>query len=382
MAGQYNGLQDQGFSLLGKLDWRRFTAGDSHWQVQLSDPGLDTREGTVRWGVRDRLQISASFDSQYQQRNDSGLTPFRGDSLLQLPGNWSGGRTTGDWTELAEALQPFDRSLERNNYELALETRLSPRWQLQSALRYSTRKGTGDTGAAIYSDAAAGDAVLLPAPVDHRSFDADTTLSYSGTRLHLQGSIVWSDFDNRDQSLRWHNPYIAWAGSGAGAVADDQSPTDAFSLPAVEGALSLAPDNQHGSARLAGHYLFGPRLRLQFDGSYGLTEQDQELMPYSANPGLQLEQALPRDSFSGKVATTAAKVRLQWQPHRQLELKLAYRLRDRDYRPPATATAMFPGTTRTRSGPSSPFTTPVTTCAATGSNLRRATACRTAASSA
>ncbi|MEQ8800561.1 MAG: MtrB/PioB family outer membrane beta-barrel protein, partial [Haliea sp.] len=148
MAGQYNGLQDQGGTLLGNLEWRRFTGAESYWQASLSDLGLDTREGELRWGIPGKLRLSAGFDHQLQVRNNSGATPFVGDTALSLPADWVSGLTTASWTALPDSLQRFDRELERNNYHLALDSRLSDDWQLDSSLRYSTRKGTGDVGGA------------------------------------------------------------------------------------------------------------------------------------------------------------------------------------------------------------------------------------------
>jgi hypothetical protein len=97
MAGQYNGLLDQGGTLLGNLDWRRFAGAESYWQASLSDLGLDTREGELRWGIPGKLRLSAGFDHQQQVRNDSGATPFRGDTVLTLPADWVSGLTTASW---------------------------------------------------------------------------------------------------------------------------------------------------------------------------------------------------------------------------------------------------------------------------------------------
>ncbi len=329
MAGQYNGLQEQGGTLLGNLDWRRFAGAESYWQASLSDLGLDTREGELRWGIPGKLRLTMGFDHQQQVRNNSGATPFRGETVLTLPADWVSGLTTDSWTALPASLQRFDRELERNNYHLALESQLNASWKLGSSLRYSTRKGTGDLGGAIYIDAASGDAVLLPAPIDHRTLEADASLGYSGERLHLQGSLAWSNFDNRDDALRWQNPF----GSFGPRVR----------YPAGTGALALAPDNNQASARLSGHYLFTPRLRLHFDGSYAVAEQDQALLPYSANPVLAVLQPLPRDSFDGEVATTHSRARLQWQPRPKLDVQLSYRLRDRDYSAPRDGYRYIPG---------------------------------------
>lgn len=317
MAGQYNGLSSSGPNLLGDLEWRQFSGGDAYWQLSLSDLGLATREGELRWGLPGRLSISVGFDSQQQVRNDSGRTPFAGDDILTLPGNWVSGLQTRDWSSLAQALQPLDRELERNDLYLVLDTHLNERWQLESSLRYRTRKGTGDIGAAIYTDASAGDAVLLPRPVDHRNLEADLRLGYSGKRLHMQGVLAWTDFNNRNAGLTWQNPYSSFG--------------PRVRYPVGRGALALAPDSQQVSARFSGHYVFTPRLRAHFDSSLAVAEQNEVLLDYSANSALMAPQPLPRDSLDGDVTTSQARARLQWRAASRLDLTLGYRLRDRDY---------------------------------------------------
>ncbi|HEY7776041.1 MAG TPA: MtrB/PioB family decaheme-associated outer membrane protein, partial [Kineobactrum sp.] len=338
MAGQYNGLQEQGAHLLGNLDWRRFDGAESYWRVSLSDVGLDTREVEFRWGLPGRLSLRVGFDSQLQVRNDSGATPFRGsDTELVLPQQWATGQTTREWTALADSLQQFDRDLERNAWHLGLEAQLNDQWQLTSSLRYSTREGTGDVGAAIYVDAAAGDTVLLPSPIDHSTMDLDTTLGYSGTRLHLQGHLSWSEFDNHDQQLSWQNPYNSYG------------PT--VSYPSGTGATGLAPDNRQSSAGLSGRYQFSRTLQLQFDVRLALAEQDQQFLPYSVNPALEAEEELPREHFDGEVATGNVRGKLHWQPTRKLKLELGYTLRDRDYSAPRDGYRYIPGDGGSQSRP-------------------------------
>ena len=202
MFGQYNGLAEDGATIIGKLNWNSLSNADSYWQVSANDLGLDTREGSITWGKIDRLKVSLAFDSQLQVRNDSGATPFRGDTSLQLPENWVSGNSTSDWTELDSSLKSFDRELERNRYSLGIDARLNDNWQLLSNFHYEDKHGTADVGAAIFTDAAAGDATLLPAPVDYRTSEFDVGLLFQGDRLHLDGRLFYSDFDNRDEVLR------------------------------------------------------------------------------------------------------------------------------------------------------------------------------------
>ena len=96
MFGQYNGLHEKGMTLIGDLRWQDF-AGDSYWRADVSNLGLDTREGSVTWGSN-RIRVQLGFDSQLQVRNDSGRSPLRGGSDLTLPAEWVSASTTGGFT--------------------------------------------------------------------------------------------------------------------------------------------------------------------------------------------------------------------------------------------------------------------------------------------
>ena len=210
MFGEYNGLHKEGANVIGNLQWQDFSAGDSYWQVSLSNLGLDTREGIATWGRPDQLKISLGFDSQLQVRNDSGRTPFRGGSSLVLPDDWVSGPDTADWSALDSSLRGFDRELERDKLFAELDARLSDSWTLDTRISYEDRQGTADAGGAIYPDLSAGDAVLLPQPVDYRTTEFDLGVSYAGRDVQLEGRVGYSDFDNKDEVLTWQNPYSSY----------------------------------------------------------------------------------------------------------------------------------------------------------------------------
>ena len=142
MFGQYNGLHEDGVTVIGNLNWRDSSSSDSYWRVSVSDLGLDTREGEIVWGRSDRLRVQFGFDSQIQVRNNSGETPFRGsDSPLRLPDNWEAGSTTADFSQLEASLNQFDRELERDKLSAAVQARLSDNWRLETGLSYEEKTG-------------------------------------------------------------------------------------------------------------------------------------------------------------------------------------------------------------------------------------------------
>ena len=317
MFGQYNGLEEDSVTVIGNLQWQDFSAVDNYWQASFSDLGLDTREGKLTWGKPDKLRLTLGFDSQQQVRNDSGKTPFRGETALQLPNNWVAGVTTGEFSVLDASLQGFDRVLQRDKLFFDASVTLNEQWQLVSSFSYEEKTGNADLAGGIYIDGSSADAVLMRSPVDYETTEFDLGLSYSGRRLHLNGQLAYSEFDNDNDALIWQNPYSAFG------------PDVAF--PNGNGAVSLEPDNEQSSGRLSGHYIFNSTTRLQFDGSYAVASQDQDYLDYSINPDLKVTEPLPANSFDGEVATTTANTRLLLRPMRGLNVDVFYRLRDRDY---------------------------------------------------
>ncbi len=317
MFGEYNGLSQQGPTAIADLRWQDFHSSDNYWQVSLQDMGLDTREGKAIWGRADRLRLTLGFDSQQQVRNDSGQTPFSGNVQQTLPGGWVSGQTTNEFATLDGALRDFDRVLDRDKAYMAIDARLNDQWSVNSNLSYEHKEGHGDAGAGIYIDGASADAVLLRTPVDYGTTEFDIGVAYDAQRLHLNGQLAYSKFDNDDQLLVWQNPYSSYGAD--------------VRYPAGTGGLGLAPDNDQTSGRLSGSYLFSPKVRLQFDGSYALASQDQNYAPFTVNEALVVTVPVPRSDFGGDVATSTGNVRLLWNPAPKLNTEVFYKLRDRDY---------------------------------------------------
>ena len=315
--GQYNGLNQEGASLIGNFQWQDFASGNNYWQGYISNLGLDTREGELIWGRPGRFSVTAGYDSQLQAGNDEGRTPFRGGSALTLPDDWVSGLSSSDWTNLNQSLHGFDQDLRRERVYLDLETRLDEHWSFNSGLSYEEKQGNSDVGGAIYTDASSADAVLLKQPIDYRTTAFDLGLSYSDRKLSLAGAMSYSDFDNQDDALTWQNPYSSF------------SPNVRY--PNGIGGLGVAPDNSQLGGRLTGQYLFSPKLRLQVDGSYAVASQDQDFLDYSANPALVVTVPMPRDNYDGEVDTSTFNTRLLMTPLPKLNAELFYKYRDRNY---------------------------------------------------
>jgi len=317
MFGQYNGLEEEGLTIIGDLQWQDFSGANSYWQASFSDLGLDTREGRITWGRPGRMRVVLGLDSQKQVRNDTGRTPFLGAYNQTLPDNWVTGIDTSDFAALQSALRGFDRELERDRISLAFDTALADSWRLRSNIAYEEKEGRGDIGAGIYIDGASADAVLLRKPVDQAVTEVDLGLTYEGGALYLDSELAYSTFDNDEDELVWQNPYSSFG--------------ERVGYPAGTGGLGLLPDNEQLSGRLVGHWLFSPQARFQFDGSYALASQDQRYLDYTVNDALVVTEPLPARDLDGEVASGTFNGKLLLMPTRRLSAELFYKLRDRDY---------------------------------------------------
>jgi MtrB/PioB family decaheme-associated outer membrane protein len=317
MFGEYNGLNKDGASVIGNLQWQDFNLGDNYLQGYMSNIGLDTREGELTWGRSGRYSLTAGYDSQIQASNDEGRTPFSGGSQLKLPEDWVSGLSTSDWTRLNQSLHGFDQELQRERVYLDVESRLNEQWSFTTGLSYEEKNGNSDVGGGIYVDGSSADAVLLKQPIDYRTTEANLGLSYSDRHLNLAGQLTYSDFDNRDDVLTWQNPYSSYGPN--------------VRYPEGSGGLGLAPDNDQVGGRLTGQYLFSARTRLQVDGSYAVASQNQDYLNYSVNPALVVDVPLPQNNYDGEVANSTFNTRLLMNPMRKLNAELFYKYRNRDY---------------------------------------------------
>jgi MtrB/PioB family decaheme-associated outer membrane protein len=317
MFGQYSDNGEDTLTLIGDLRWKSFSDKGDYWQLSFSDLGLDTREGQAVWGRPDRLRVTVGFDSQQQIRNDSGSTPFNGDYMQTLPADWVAGTGTSEFGALATSLQGFDRKLDRDEFSLAVEARLSQHWRVHSSIAYEEKEGHGDVGAGIYINGASADALLLRAPVDYQNTDIDLGLSYEGSQLVVHGTLAYTEFDNKEDLLVWQNPYSNFGSS--------------VSYPSGSGGLGLMPDSEQGSGRLTGHYVISTKARFQFDGNYALSMQDQDFADYSVNSALNVVTPLPAQDLDGEVASGTFNGKLLLMPWRKFTAEIYYKLRDRDY---------------------------------------------------
>jgi MtrB/PioB family decaheme-associated outer membrane protein len=306
MFGRYNGNDEDEAQIYGNVDWRWATSY-GNWDIQGTDIGTDIPFARIQWD-RNNLSIYFELEGTKQISNDSGRTPFSGDDNLLLPTDWLSSNVTSGFTNLDSALHGVDQELERDRYTLGLSTQINSAWKLESSVQYEEKDGGQDVGAAIFQDASVGHSAILLQPVDYESLEFDLSLNFKSKHVLLNGSLFYNEFDNNNDLLQWQNPYDIFG--------------PAVRYPNGNGGLGLAPDNEYMGGRLLGTWFINSGLRLQVDGSYAETEQDQNYAAYTANDDLTVNVPLPRNSLDGTIETSTLDTRLFYRPLPRLNLEL------------------------------------------------------------
>ncbi|NZA28277.1 MtrB/PioB family decaheme-associated outer membrane protein [Luteimonas sp. SJ-92] len=328
--GRYAGSDSGGFAGI-EIDAcrgpRPGEGGARRWYVRGSGGGLATRWLQLGGGEQGRYAIHADM-RRLATPGAAVWTPLRGEGdTFLLPPDWVPAPGTAGMSRLPE-LGEARLGLERRQRGLGLAFLLPGNWRIETRYRREARQGWQRFGGVIGSTGGNARAIVVPAPVDHLTRQADTTLGYAGEHLQLRIGHHLSQFDNAATRLRWQNPFVDVAGWAPSA-----------SHPGGFGQAQPAPDNRFQQFSLSGAYGRSAALRINADLALGSMRQNQAYLPYTVDPVLaeSATQGLPRASLDGRIDTTLLQLRLSGRPHRHWRWSATYRFDDRDNRTPRDA---------------------------------------------
>jgi MtrB/PioB family decaheme-associated outer membrane protein len=321
--GKFNGLNEKGTYLVASWDViSRPSMAQSketdYWTLSVDDLGLSTMDLEFGIGKQGNYGLNIDISTLTTIGNDTGATPFLGSEVLTLPASWVAAPITSGMTA-SDTFHQFKPELERNRLEISLNKNLGSLFSVDAGYVYEEKKGEKIRGAAFYIDAANPHSALLPEPVDYTTIEFDAALEYAGKNLQFGLNYHLSDFDNEaneNGGLTWQNPYSGVFNPGV-------------DYPNGFGTIGLSPDHQFQQVRARGTYRFTPRIRLQFDGSYGTTEYQDTLPTYTVNPALVVTHALPVSSLDD-LNTSTFHIRLLTNPFNRASLNFEYQYSDRE----------------------------------------------------
>lgn len=342
--GDFTGLDQEGFDVLGNFDIRRRAPWESEetWNLRLRgyNLGLDSRSLRAEYGQQGLFDVWADFSQIPKFWSDDVETPYRGfgSRFLDLPPDWVAADSTAGFLTLDGDLRRH--SIEHLRRDVGGGFSLALPWDLELEASYNreTKEGRKFTSAVIGSSGGNPRAAIVAEPVDYETQDVDALLRFNGERGQLQLGYYLSHFDDANESLTWQTAFLRPPGSGT------WDPSASF--PSGLGRKSTPPDNVFHQIRGSGGYnLPWWNTRVTGDVAFGWMRQDQSFLPYTVNPILaaSITQDLPRRDFDGKIDTTAATVRVDSRPLPKLRLNGRFRYDDRDNESPRNVYVYIPG---------------------------------------
>jgi hypothetical protein len=215
--GDYTGLDQSGFSVLGSFDVRRRSAFDAElpWYVRLRglNLGLDSRYVDALVEMPGRLSLDFLFDEMPKFQTDSAQTPFRnlGTNFLTLPPGWDPGSnpTPGQMSLLESSLRDQRVSHQRQTYGGGASLVLTDQIELDGHYRRETKKGSKYSSGMFGQNGGNPRSIVLFEPLDYVTHQIDSNLRFESDPVQVQLGYYGSAFENDDHFMQWQNPFTA-----------------------------------------------------------------------------------------------------------------------------------------------------------------------------
>lgn len=312
--GRYNGLQTEGWFVIGDIDTERFSEDGRFWNIHGTNLGLESRYLRLEGGLQGSYKFFLVWDELPNYKNNTVKTPFLGvgSTDLTLPPGF-------DITNADNDLNNFELKTKRERITGGAIFTPKERWQFDVDFSHENKQGIDATGAAIATSASQivgnTNTALIPEPIDYDTDQVNARLHYAGDTGQLDLAYHASLFNNTNESLTWQDPF---------------NPTTAA------GSMSLAPDNEFHQLSLTGGYTLPYSSRLTGLVSIGRMTQNQNFEPYTINSAVTTTP-LPRTSLDGEVWLTNAQLKLASRPITALRLNAELRYNERDNQTPVEA---------------------------------------------
>ena len=310
--------------------------------------GAGTGKQSIANAVQTNLQAS---EQTRQERGGVALTDTTGEDAQQQ----------AIIRNLLSVTDPTSFKLERERATVNMGYNVTPEVKTWVKVSQERRDGARVIGAGTYERYAQGAAGLthtedqfvvtgleLAEPINYR-----TTTFNAGGGIYKKGWLVdaeytLTDFDNGFRSFAWSNPFRTTDLGAKSAAGADNNAYDRGRF--VNGQMSLAPSSQSHDVSLSGSVELPMHSRLTGNVSYGMTDQNELLVPYTLNSGLASiagapanvtdAAALPVSRFNGAIRTFTQSFALTTKPTEKLGASLKYRYYDYSNR---SDKVLFPG---------------------------------------
>lgn len=332
--GDYTGLANDGFYVLGNGDLRYRTAWDDpdplHLRVRGLNLGLDSREIFAEAEQPGRFGAFFTFDQTPKYWNEGGQSFFfkQGDSGFVLPSTWAAVPPNQTATISPGLFRDVDSRTMRQTFGGGFFAVPAENVDVSAAYAYQRRWGRYFTGAAMGLTGGNPEAVTLPERIDETTQTWETAVGYAIDLFQLDLQYDGSRYTDLEDSVTWVNPYTVAGNWGA--------PSAPAGYPG-QGRKDQAPDNWfHQLIASGGYNLPWWNTRITTSAAFGWMLQDDEYLPYSVNPAFAapLSFPLPRNSLDGQIHNTLVNFQLHSEPIERARIDLRYHYDDRDNETP------------------------------------------------
>src|SRR5436190_615334 len=216
--GRYNGLDDDGLSLILNFDiLRRAPSGSddaSYFAAKGRNLGLDNRELKVEFGRQGSYRVHLDYDQVPNERGDDARTIYNGvgTDTLTLPAGWVGAQTTSGMTRLLPSLQPVEFETERRRAGAGVDGQISQHWSFVTNFRRETKDGLKSLGAVFGNSGGNPRSVLIPELIDYTTDQIDLGIRYTDQKMQFQLAYYGSLFSDTNQGMTFQNPYTTISG--------------------------------------------------------------------------------------------------------------------------------------------------------------------------
>lgn len=312
--GNFGGLEDDGlFGVLGAdLLYR---AEDARYlRLNADRLGLDSRRLSIESGRQGSYDLWLEYDEIPYFPADDVRTPYLGAGTANqtLPDDWVTAQSTEAMPRLESSLRDATVEHARETLRLGFAVKKQDPWRYRVDVERTTKEGSLIRGGSFLFHSAE-----LIAPVDYETTRVETAIGYVRDQWQLEGAYNLSTFDNKDEVLRWQNPFFAFSG-------------------ATHGQLALSPDNQAHQLMLSGSWWQSRWLTVAGQVAVARLEQDEPFVAATINPGIVVPEP-PRPNLDGEVETRTANLRFTGNLTDRLGAKADFNYDERDNETPREA---------------------------------------------
>jgi MtrB/PioB family decaheme-associated outer membrane protein len=339
--GDYTGLRNQGWYVLGNVDIRHRTPWDAENPTYLRlrglNLGLDSREILGEWEKPGSWGLFFEYDQIPKYWNEQGRIPFfkSGDSNFVLPAGWVAGQNAAGMPLLTSSLREVDSRYMRQSFGGGASVVLPENIDLSASYDHERKWGRYYTGATMGLTGGNPRAVTLPERVDQTTQTWEGALGWAIETLQLDLQYYGQYYNDHEEKVTWENPYLANAAWSPNAAYPSPA-NPCFGAPGCGlGQKHQPPDNWfHQIVASGGTNLPWWNTRVTTNAAFGWMLQDESFLPYTVNTSLLAPIGLPRNSLDGQIRTTLLNFQVHSEPTEKADLDLRYRYDDRDNQTP------------------------------------------------